>query len=106
MRLLKLIRLHQERIELKAHTPVRLYPFSRDPAPDAPRMVIIDPEIRFGRPTVRGVPTDVLAERWRAGDHTAELAEDYGLNLDDVDEALRYESISTHPLISFPPFGW
>lgn len=106
--LLKQIALHQARVDLKAGVPVRLYPFSRDPAPDAPRVVVIDPELRFGRPTVKGAPTDVLAERWRAGDNSADLADDYGLTTDEVDEALRYEASPYHPLalFPFPPFGW
>ena len=30
--------------------------------------------------------------RWRAGDNSADLAADYGLTTDEVDEALRYEA--------------
>lgn len=85
--------LRLDRVDVKDGVAVRLYPFSRDPAPDTPRVVVIDPEVRFGRPTVKGVPTDVLAERWRAGDSVTYLAEDYDLTPDEVDEALRYESL-------------
>ena len=69
---------------------------------------MIDPEIRFGRPAVKGVPTDVLVERWRGGDNLAELADDYGLTTDEVDEALRYEATAylTPFLFPFLPFGW
>ncbi|WP_143393235.1 DUF433 domain-containing protein [Fimbriiglobus ruber] len=106
--LLKLIALYQARVELRDGIPIHLFPFSRDPTSDAPRAVVIDPEIRFGRPTLKGAPTDVLAERWRAGDGSAELAEDYGLTTDEVEEALRYEAIPPHPfsIFPFPPFGW
>ena len=90
--LLKQILLHQSRVEQKDGIPIRLFPFSRDPATEAPRTIVIDPEIRFGRPTVKGAPTDVLVERWRAGDRCIELAEDYGLTVDEVEEALRYET--------------
>jgi uncharacterized protein (DUF433 family) len=103
--LLKLIALHQARVELNEGIPIRLFPFSRDPTPDAPSKVAIDPEIRFGRPTVKGAPTDVLAERWRAGDNSAELAEDYGLTTEEVDEALRYEALLYKPMSIFP-FDW
>jgi uncharacterized protein (DUF433 family) len=105
--LLKFIALHQSRVERSDVIPIRLYPFSRDPAPDGPRTVVIDPEIRFGRPTVKGAPTDVLIERWRAGDSSAELADDYGLTTVEIDEALRYEAIPnlTPFLFPFPPFG-
>ncbi|MGL4552323.1 MAG: DUF433 domain-containing protein [Gemmataceae bacterium] len=100
--LLKLIALHQARVEVKEGIPVRFFPFSRAPAPDAPRAVVIDPELRFGRPTVKGAPTDVLAERWRAGDSAADLAEDYGLTVPEAEEALRYEVAPFHPLSFFP----
>lgn len=106
--LLKLIVVHQSRVETTSGIPVRLYPFSREPTPDAPRIVVIDPEIRFGRPAVKGAPTDVLVERWRAGDNSAELADDYGLTTDEVDEALRYETIPYLTPYFFPlsPIGW
>jgi uncharacterized protein (DUF433 family) len=107
-RLLKLITLHQTRVEMKDGIPVRLFPFSRDPGPDAPRVIVIDPDIRFGRPTVKGAPTDVLAERWRAGDSSPELAEDYGLTPDEIDEALRFESLTPNAILLFPfrPLAW
>lgn len=107
-RLLKVIALNQSRVELDEGWPVRLFPFARDPAPDAPRAVVLDPEFRFGRPTVNGVPTDVLAERWRAGDRVADLAEDYDLATEAVEEALRYEATPNDqsPIVPFPPFGW
>jgi uncharacterized protein (DUF433 family) len=108
VRLLKAIVLRQSRIESRDGAPVRFFPFSRDPAPDTPRAVVIDPELRFGRPSVEGVPTDVLTERWRAGDRVADLAEDYGLTTDEVEEAIRYEAAPNRwsSVVPFLPFGW
>jgi uncharacterized protein (DUF433 family) len=82
------------RVELEAGSPRRLYPFSRDPAESSPRVVVMDPKVRFGRPTVsgHGTPTDVLFERHQAGDSIADLAEDYGLTAEEVEEAIRYEA--------------
>lgn len=90
--ILEIIALHQSRVEVKDGTPARLFPFTRDIAQNSPRIVVMDPRIRFGQPTVKGVPTIVLAERWRAGDSATELAEDYSLTTEEVEEALRYES--------------
>lgn len=104
-RLRKSILLHLARVEMSKGTPTRLFPFSRDPTPDAPATVVIDPEIRFGRPSVKGVPTDVIVDRWRAGDTSANLADDYGLTTDEVDEAIRYES-APYPFPAFPAFDW
>jgi uncharacterized protein (DUF433 family) len=102
----KLIALHLDRVGRKDNVPIRLFPFSRDPAPDVPRFIVIDPEVRFGRPTVKGIPTDMLADRGRAGDAPAYLAEDYGLTTDEVDETLRYESTPYTSPFPFPFFGW
>jgi uncharacterized protein (DUF433 family) len=95
----KTIASYQSRIELNEGLPLRLFPFSRDLTTNAPRIVVLDPEIRFGKPTVKGVPTEIIADRWRAGDRPAELAEDYGLSIDEIDEALRYETLP------FPALG-
>ncbi|MCI0700594.1 MAG: DUF433 domain-containing protein [Planctomycetia bacterium] len=98
--------LRLERVEVKDGEPRRVYPISRDPAEQVPRIIAIDPRIRFGRPTIaeKGVPTDTLFERYQAGDSFAELVEDYSLTTTEVEEAIRYEAIPPAPL--FPFYGW
>jgi len=83
-----------ERIEYDRGAPLRLYPFTRDPSREAPRVVAMDPAVRFGRPALvgSGIPTEILGERFRAGDSVTELAEDYGLPTGDIEEAIRFES--------------
>lgn len=90
-----------ERVEAVDGQPVRFYPFSRDPAENSPRLVVLDPLVRFGRPCVagRGVPTDALFERHQAGDSVAELAADYGLTAEEVEEALRFEAMPMYPTL-------
>jgi uncharacterized protein (DUF433 family) len=102
----KLFRLRLDRVEVQDAVPVRIYPFSRDPAESAPRIIVLDPQIRFGRPTIigRGTPTDSLAERFQAGDSLADLVDDYALDAEQAEEALRFESLPVAPL--FPFFGW
>ena len=71
--------------------PVRLYPFgSGDPER---RPIAIDPGIAFGRPIVlrAGVSTGVIAERIDAGESVADLADDYGLTTEEVEQAVVYE---------------
>ena len=73
---------------------LRLYPMLRyTQAAEAPRVVVIDPRISFGRPCLagRGIPTDVLAERWRAGEALAEIAEDYDCDQAQVEQAVQWE---------------
>jgi uncharacterized protein (DUF433 family) len=59
--------------------------------------VIIDPEVRFGSPSVAGIPTDTLDEMVRAGDSVESVANGYGLSLDDVVAALDFERIRRQP---------
>lgn len=56
--------------------------------------VVIDPEVRFGDPIVRGIPTAVIAEQVRAGDLIETVAVDFDLPLDDVIAALGYENLN------------
>lgn len=58
--------------------------------PDSP--VRIDPRRRFGKPSVRGVSTEVLWEHREAGEDPADIAEDFGLSSKDVRWALSYEN--------------
>src|SRR5665647_429273 len=58
-------------------------------------MVLMDPRRSFGQPSVRGVRTDVLAEDFRAGESLESLASLYDLELGQVDQAIRYEMISS-----------
>lgn len=75
--------------------PIRLFPFSRSPErfPEQPSFVVIDPRIAFGRPFVEaaGVRTDVILDRFGAGDSPVEMAKDYGVSEEEILEALRYE---------------
>jgi uncharacterized protein (DUF433 family) len=79
-----------------AGLPVKLYPFTRAadasrPLPD-PKLVVMNPLVSFGRPSVGGVPTRTIWSRFRAGDSPAHLAEDYGLAAEAIEEAIRCEA--------------
>jgi len=77
-----------------AGVPIKLYPFTRKAAStDAPAPVEIDPRIAFGRPVLvgRGVPTAVLADRFKAGDSLVDLARDYDTSAEHIEEAIRCE---------------
>jgi uncharacterized protein (DUF433 family) len=58
--------------------------------------VVIDPAISFGRPVLDGlgVRTEVLADRFRAGDSVDELAKDYGVPPEAVQNAIRCELLA------------
>lgn len=53
--------------------------------------VVIDPEMSFGSPTVRGIRTDVLVEMVEAGESPDEVAAQYDLPILELKAALAYE---------------
>ncbi len=60
---------------------------------DDPRSpVLVDPEVRFGRPSVRGISTEVLWEHADSGEDTRELADVFDLTVSEVQWALAYEN--------------
>jgi uncharacterized protein (DUF433 family) len=94
-----LIELHLQRVEWdKDGFVARLYPFTRSrrsPAEGAsqPRVVTMDPRVEFGRPILKvsAVPTAVIADRYKAGESIADLADDYGEDPLNIEEAVRCE---------------
>jgi uncharacterized protein (DUF433 family) len=66
----------------------RLRPDARTPD------VVMDPLHTFGQPAIRNVRTSSLAEDFRAGCSSQELAELYELTPDLIDEAIRFELIA------------
>lgn len=88
----KLFEEHLERVDWDEwQFPVRLYPFVSGES--ARRPIAIDPKLAFGRPVVlrAGVSTGVIAERIDSGETVAELASDYGLTIEDIEQAVVYE---------------
>jgi uncharacterized protein (DUF433 family) len=89
-----------KRIERDARgVPMRLYPFTRVSAGDewlaaAPRVVVINPLVSFGRPFIvsTGVPTAMIWERYQAGDSVKQLASDYRMDAGAIEEAIRCEA--------------
>jgi uncharacterized protein (DUF433 family) len=55
--------------------------------------IVVDPDYGFGLPVVwrSGVRTEIIAERFRAGDTREEIAYDFGISPAEVEAALRYE---------------
>ena len=73
--------------------PIRLFPFTRKGHLEEPKAVVIDPQVSFGRPILAGtgIATSMIAERYKAGESIHELAEDYGRQTNEIEEAIRYE---------------
>jgi len=87
---------HLERVEHdEKGLAARLFPFTRYGATDVPqpRTVMIDPRVAFGRPVLAGtgIPTAVLADRYKAGESMKDLSVDYECERDLIEEAIRCE---------------
>lgn len=86
--------LHLDRIEWSDRgLALRLYPFTRTLEEQSPKILAFDPRIAFGRlalPEI-GVATEVVVDRYRAGETLQDLAEDYNCDLAWIEEAIRCE---------------
>ena len=73
--------------------PIKLYPFTRTAINDAPAMVVIDPALSAGRPVIAGtgLATQLIAERYKAGESVTQLAHDYEREHAEIEEAIRCE---------------
>ncbi|ODS99104.1 MAG: hypothetical protein ABS56_02675 [Lautropia sp. SCN 69-89] len=72
--------------------PIRLYPYVDATHRDLKRPIAIDPHIAFGRPIVQraGVSTAAITERIDAGETIEDLANDYDLSPDEIEQAVLY----------------
>ncbi len=86
---------HLERIKRDpSGLALKLYLFTRkNGSLDAPRIVEVDPRIAFGRPILSGtrIPTEVVHQRFTAGESIVDLAEDYDRRAEEIEEAIRCE---------------
>jgi len=85
---------HLRRVERDASgCAAKLYLFTGPPRPKAAKVVVVDPYVSFGRPVLvgTGIATDVIAQRYKAGESIAELANDYDRSQNEIEEAIRCE---------------
>jgi uncharacterized protein (DUF433 family) len=90
----ELLAIHLRRIEHdEVGLALRLFPFTRPSHLDQPKTIVIDPHMSFGRPVLSGtgIATIMIAERYAAGDSIALLADDYGRDSSEIEEAVRCE---------------
>lgn len=86
----KMLEVHLRRIDWDSKMAVRIYPFIEL---DEEKWIAIDPAIKFGRPVImhKGVSTSILADRIDAGESLAAVADDYDLDVCEVEMAILYE---------------
>lgn len=84
---------HLRRIEWDAAKfPLRLYPFLVSIG-STDRPIVIDPRIAFGRPVLdrKGISTSTIVDRVDAGESVDDVAADYDLRPEEVEQAVVYE---------------
>lgn len=90
----EIITIYLQRIERdEAGLPIKWYPFTREEIKDGTRLIVIDPVLSFGRPVISGAGVSIAAivSRYRAGESIDELMDDFHVNKDQVQEAIRCE---------------
>jgi uncharacterized protein (DUF433 family) len=75
-----------DKVEFDDDIARRLYPDGKASP------VVVDPEIAFGIPVVRGVRTEVIHELFDAGDSVELIANGYDLPRETVEAAIRFET--------------
>lgn len=75
-----------DKVDFEDQVAVRMYPLGRTRS-----SVVIDPQVSFGIPQIAGVRAELIAEAIATGDRPESIARIYGLTLDQVDDAIRWE---------------
>lgn len=84
---------HLERIEYDKGR-FKFYPFVRQRNAQEPKYIVINPNVAFGKPVIAGtgISTAVIASRFNARESIPDLAEEYGLSAEKIEEAIRWET--------------
>jgi uncharacterized protein (DUF433 family) len=63
------------------------------PDPINDKIIFLDPSIRFGKPVIagKGVPTDIIAELYNAGDSIDDIADEYDCTPLQIKTAIHFE---------------
>ena len=95
-----IIQAYLSRIEWDAQgAVVRLFPLTRRDGDrtmeTAPKTIEINPDVCFGRPVIFGtrIPVEEIKGRFSAGESIRDMAEDFGLGPDKIEEAIRWNVI-------------
>jgi uncharacterized protein (DUF433 family) len=89
----QVLEVHLKRIAWDERFPVRLHPFIATEMVSDRMPIAIDPRLSFGRPVLlsRGVSTAAIVDRIDAGEQITEIAADYELSVDEIQQAVVYE---------------
>jgi uncharacterized protein (DUF433 family) len=88
--------MHFERI-VRDENGLRFFPFVVGKGQNEPRTILMTPTVSFGKPVISGtgISTAVIASRFNARESITDLADEYGLKANQIEEAIRWESRPT-----------
>lgn len=89
----EMLKVHLQRIEPNQKGLFKFFPFVQRRSADEPKVILIDPTVRFGRPVIAGtgISTAFIAARFDARESVGALAEEYGRSAQEIEEAVRWE---------------
>lgn len=91
----EIVETYLERVEYDKTIGVfRFYPFVHERSPGEPKLIVINPSLGFGKPVIAGtgISTAVIASRFNARESVPDLAKEYGLETEQIEEAIRWET--------------
>jgi len=89
----EIVEAHLERVEYDKGV-LRFFPFVRERSAAEPKLIVIDPGLGFGKPVIAGtgISTAVIASRFNARESVPDLAREYGVEPQQIEEAIRWET--------------
>lgn len=84
---------YMQRVEQDPNGLFKLYPFVMGRAPNEPKLILMNPSVGFGKPVIAGtgISTAVVASRFNARESIEELASEYSVKPQQIEEAIRWE---------------
>jgi uncharacterized protein (DUF433 family) len=84
---------YMERVEQDPNGLFKLYPFVMGRTPHEPKLILINPSVGFGKPVIAGtgISTAVVASRFNARESIDDLASEYSVKPQQIEEAIRWE---------------
>jgi uncharacterized protein (DUF433 family) len=82
-----------ERVERDPRGLFKLYPFVMEPRAGEPKLIQMSPAVSFGKPVISGtgISTAVVVSRFNARESIGDLASEYGVTPEQIEEAIRWE---------------
>ncbi len=94
----QMVSLYLSRIKWSHDRHPIFFPFVQADQPDEPQSITIQPAVAFGRSVLAGtgIATEVIAGRFNQRESLADLAAEYGVSANIIEEAIRWEYSPVH----------